>query len=244
MITLTKSKKLTINVLTASLISAALVAVFSVLRGSFDDTTAKVLWTLLSVVGHALFSLLLISKDEKDNNKLALTQNVIYFLTPVSLLTSGLGIWGVVLPESVRSLYQFYGLIIFATFHIDSLHLLKGASKIIDRLSKSNVFATLAMSAMIVPVIFLSDPRGTLGDFYYRLLASVAIVNGTLTALAIIFFKLYLQKHPELSDNFRVLPKGKHKVWLWVLIVFVVLQVLPMLIFALASLFSSGNSFD
>src|SRR6185312_13241956 len=53
---------------------------------------------------------------------------------------------------------------------------------------------------MLIPVIFLSD-NSTLPSLYYRSLAAAGIVDATLTLIAVILHKLYIQKHPTLTDN-------------------------------------------
>ena len=237
MTTLETYKKYVVQVLAGSLIAASLVAVFSVLSGSFTDTTGKVLWTLFIVVIHALFSISLLSGEEKSTNKLEFTKNVIYSLIPLSLVTAIFGVWNLLSGDTVGTLYQLYILVAFISFHINALSLLKDSGKLIDRLALSNIIVTIIMAGLLVPVIVINDSTNILDDFYFRLLGAVAIVNGTLTVLSVIFFKLYLQRHPEAKEKVQIFQgKNKAHIWVWVLVIFILLQVVPFLVFSLGSL--------
>ena len=236
-----KFKKYVIYTLTAGLVAASLVAVFSVLIGSFNNTTARVLWTLFSVVGHSLLSIILISREEKSSSKFELTRNVIYCLIPVSLLSSIFGIWHVFSGGLVQALYQTYLVVILVSLHANCLRLFRNATKLIDRLVRTNVIATILTGSMVLPILFVDNPKDTLGDFYYRLLASIGIINGTLTVLILIFFKLFLQHHPEARKNIRLFEnKGKVSVWVWVLVILIALQLFPFLIFSIIGIFANN----
>jgi hypothetical protein len=91
---------------------------------------------------------------------------------------------------------------------------------------------------MIVPLLFFANPADVFSDFYFRLLACVAIINGTLTVLNVIFFKLYLQKHPEARERLHLFGNGKSKFWIWLIVIFFGLQIIPFLLFSLVSLFT------
>jgi len=233
-----KYKKYIINILTTSLVAASLVAVFSVLIGSFNDTSQRILWTLLVVVTHALLSVIIISFEKKNQSRLELTRNVIFFLIPVSVVCATLGIWSILSSSLVAALYQAITVIILVSFHINFLQLLRKASKFIDRLITSNIAVTAATAGLIMPLLFIANPKDTLGDFYYRLLAAIGIINGTLTVLILIFFRLFLQKHPNAKKQIKLFSgKSKISIWVWILFIFLSLQVVPYLIFGLFELF-------
>lgn len=235
-------KKYLINTLIASLIAAALVAVVSVIIGSFNDTTARIIWILVSVVGHALLNIALLERSEDPDSKFMLFKNVLYALIPVSLVTSILGISTVISSGLTGSLYNLFIVIALVSLHSNILWLFKESTKLINNLIKSNIMVTGLTGALMLPQIFLSDPQQDLGDYYYRILAAAAIVDATLTILILIFYKLFTQHNPKAKDILQLFTKrgGKTRVWVWVLVVFFALQILPMLIFGLASLFSSS----
>lgn len=230
-------KKYVINTLIFSLISAALVAVVSVIIGSFNDTSQKIIWILASVVTHALIGIALIERTEDKDSSFMLFRNTLYALIPVSIATSALGITTAISSGLTGSLYQLYIVLVLVSLHTNTLQLFRGATKLIDRIVLSNIFFTCLMGILLIPQIFLTQPRVDLGDYYYRILAAVGIVDITLTVLTIIYYKIFAQHHPEAQ----LLTKhiGKNRIWVWILIVFVALQVLPMLIFGLVSLFTN-----
>ncbi len=235
-------KKYIINTLIASLIAAALVAVVSVIIGSFNNTTEKIIWILVSVVGHALLNIALIERAENSEGRFSFFKNVLYGLIPVSLVTSILGISTAITSGLTGSLYNLYIVIILASLHSNALYLFKGATRLINNLVRSNITATCLTGLLMLPHIFMEDPKQDLSDYYYRILAAVAIIDSTLTVLILIFYKLYAQHNSKAKDILQLFTKreGKTKVWVWVIIVLLALQFLPMLIFGIASLFSSS----
>jgi hypothetical protein len=240
---LAKYKKYLIYTLIGSLIWASLVAVFSVLIGSFNNTTQKVIWVLVSVVVHALLSIALIDRDENSNDKYKLVINVFYLLLPLSLVTSILGIITVISTDLTGQLYSTYLIAIIVALHSNLLCLFKNASHLIKRLLKANIVVTCLTGALILPAVYLSDATKTLGVFYNRSLAAFGIVDTTLTVLIVVLYKLYIQHHPHAEDMLQLFKKdkGKTNILVWIVVIFVALNVLPMLIFGLASFVSRGN---
>lgn len=230
-------KKYVINTLIFSLIAAALVAVGSVIVGSFGETSQRIIWILASVVTHALIGIALIERSEDKDSSFMLFRNTLYALVPVSIATSTLGITTIISSSLTGSLYWLYTVIIAVSFYSNLLQLFKGATKLIDRLSFSNIFFICLTGILLIPQIFLDNPRNSLGEFYYRILAAAGIVDVTLTVLTLIYYKIYSQHNPEA----KLLTKhiGKGRVWVWIIVIFVALQILPMLIYGLASLFTS-----
>lgn len=237
---ITKYKKYVINTLIFSLIAAALVAVISVIVGSFNETSQKVIWILASIVSHALVAIALIERTEDADDKFMLFKNTLYALIPVSIITSVLGISTLISSGLTGSFYQLYLVVIGVALYSNVLQLFKGATKLIDRITQSNIYFNCLMGVILMPQIFLDDPRASIGEFYYRILAAVGIIQVTLTVLTLIYYKIYAQHHPDARNMLQLFSKhgGKTRVWVWILIVFALLQVVPMLIFALFSLFS------
>jgi hypothetical protein len=92
-----------------------------------------------------------------------------------------------------------------------------------------------AVVFMLQAVIYLESSSNFLSETFFRILGAAGIVDGTLSILAIIFYKLYMNKHPKtenpLQGNFfqgHVVKSDKKKglsVWVWVLIIYLVLQI-------------------
>jgi len=227
MVNFTEFKKFFLYGLIGSLIAAALVAVITVLTGDFNDISAKVLWTLLMVVIHSLTSLLFIWDDEKQNifEKMPMITNVVFSLVVASFITSVMGVWNVVNDMTVVHLYQTFGTVFLASLYINVLFKALNKEKYIDNLAQANYIFVFILFAMLQAVIYVENATKVLGDVFFRVFGASAIIDGTLSILIIIFYKLYLNKHPETE----ILPEGQKtkkgiSIWIWVAIVYFIFQ--------------------
>jgi len=90
---------------------------------------------------------------------------------------------------------------------------------------------------MLQLVIYTSNATKVLGEMFFRILAAVSIIDGTLSILTIIFYKLYMHKHPEIQDSLQgnlqgqANPKKRLSIWVWILIIYLALQIIFPLIF-------------
>ncbi|MEK6873841.1 MAG: hypothetical protein AABW91_03270 [Nanoarchaeota archaeon] len=233
MMDLSEFKKFFLFSLIGSLIISALVAVVTVIIGKFNEITARVLFTLFMVVLHSLVSLTFIWDDEKQNTfeRLSLFINIIFFIIVLSFITSILGIWKVIPTDIVWNLYQTYFIVAFAALHVNILVKALNKERYIDMIVYFNYIFIGIVVLMLLPIIYLSNAFNTLGEIYYRILAAVGIIDGTLSILAIIFYKLYLHKHPK-SDNplqgSQLNQTSKKKglsIWVWILIIYLIIQI-------------------
>ena len=209
-------KKYFIYVLVGGIIVFALISIGAILIGQFNDITTKALLSTLSIVIHSLLALAFVSTRAGDNNRYTrFIINILFALILASLLTSLMSIWGAIDSILSSKLYGFYFLVFFASLYC--LAIIKSQLK--DNLSviagNTSMVITLIFTAYLMPFVFL-DNRVDLGDFYYRLLAVLAILLGTSTVLTAIFHKLYQSKHPEQKRA-----KGKTPVWLIVLLIII-----------------------
>lgn len=238
MIHFTEFKKFFFFNLIGSLVISALVAVVTVLIGEFNEITGRVLLTLLMVIVHSLISLLFIWDDERKNTfeRLAFFINTLFTLIAVSFFTSIFGIWEMIPLETVWHLYQTYFVISFASLHGDILSKTLHKEKYIDIIVYVNYFFMGIVVMMLQPLIYIDNAIEILGEMFFRVLGAVGIVDGTLSILTIIFYKLYIHKHPKI-DN-RLGPKKGLSIWVWILIIYLLLQiVLPLVFLAFESLF-------
>ena len=239
MANLTEFKKFFLFSLIGSLIISALVAVVTVLIGKFNEITFRVLITLLMVVVHSVVSLTFIWDDEKQNTfeRLAFFINVLFFLIVLSFLTSILGIWKVIPSEMVRHLYETYFVIAFASLHGDILSKARNKENYIDVIIYLNYVIMIAVVLMLFPVIYITDAGKVLGELYFRFLGSAGIIDGTLSILTIIFYKIYMHKHPKTDNPLQSgwnqgqkvsKPEGRKglSIWVWILIIYLLIQVL------------------
>lgn len=192
-------KKLAIRVMIGSLIAAAGLAVVSVLVGEFNDMFARALGTIGIVTVHALACIGYADNMEKSKNKMGIGlgffQNSMLALIILSFFTAVFGIWELLPGSIVGKLYLTYGVIAFASLHGSALAETTGKTRTIDNLVYANYLFMLVVVFMLLMLVWFMGAE--FGDFYYRLLAACGIVDATLTILAIILHRLYLQKHPE-----------------------------------------------
>ncbi len=234
MMNLAKFKKFFIFNLIGSLIISALVAVITVLVGDFNEVTGRVLLTLSMVVIHSLVSLAFIWDDEKQNTfeGLAFFVDVLFVLIVTSFFTSIFGIWKIIPSDLIWRLYQTYFIVGLASLHGDALSKALHKEKYMDLIIYGNFVFIAVIALLFQPIIFLNNSNEILGEMYFRILGAAGIVDGTLSVLTVIFYKLYTHKHPQAN------PKAPRKlsVWIWLFIIYLSLQ----LVIPLTSLVFSG----
>lgn len=191
-------KRIFLQILIGCLVAAGVLCVITVLVGSFNDIFAKALFTILLIALHSLFSFGFIANKErqKTSENLEFFSNATFIIIVLSFITSLAGVWGILDGDLVWRLYLTYFVLLFATLHGEVLAKLLGKQSSIDKIVYSNYGFMLVVVLMLLPVIFVSD-AALLGEVYYRFLAAFGIIDATLTLLAIILHKLYLQKNPK-----------------------------------------------
>lgn len=191
--------------LISCLLGAAAVGVIAVLIGSFNDILGRALGTIAMVALHAAFSFSYVSGVEESNKKngsrsIELFSNTVFVLIVASFITSVFAIWQLLGVNLATKFYLSYGVLLFATLHADILYRLRKFEKKIDIVVSVNYFLMSVVVAMLFMVIF-SDDISEKGEFFYRLLAAISILDATSTISAIILHRLYLQKHPPLAKQ-------------------------------------------
>jgi hypothetical protein len=240
MVNFANLKKFFLYTLIGSLIATASVTVIIVLFGTFNETTSRVFLTLLMVIVHSLVSLLFIYDDERQNTfeRLAFFTNVLFILIILSFITSIFSIWEIVGGETAWKMYQIYFLTAFASLHCDILSKIFNKEKYMDYIIYANYLFIGVVYLMLIPLIIFDNDTKLFGEFYYRVLAANGIIDGTLSILSIIFYKLFVHKHPE-TDN-PVLggvssesgQKKNMSIWVWILIIYLTMQVVtPMILY-------------
>ncbi|MEX0932916.1 MAG: hypothetical protein WDZ77_02345 [Candidatus Pacearchaeota archaeon] len=239
MIEFAEFKKFFLFNLIGALVISAIVAVVTVLIGEFNETAARVLFTLLMVIVHSLIALAFIWDDTRQNtfDRLAFFTNILFLIIVVSFITSILGIWEVLPGEMVWNLYQTYFVVGFASLHSDILSKALKREKYLDMIVYLNYVFIAIVVSMLMPVIYIDNAFKVLGEVYYRFLGAAGIIDGTLSILAIIFYKLYMHKHPEEQNTLaggvqsRKTQKKGLSIWVWILIAYLLLQVVLPLLF-------------
>ncbi len=244
MIKFSEFKKFFIFNLIGSLVISAIVAVITVLLGNFNEVAFKVLITLTMVVSHSLVSLGFIWDDERQNtfDRLAYFSDVLFVLIVSSFVTSIFGVWSLISSELVWHLYQTFFVIGFASLHGDILSKVLGKETYIDTIVYINYFFMAVLVLLLLPAIFITDSAKILGEMYFRIMGAVGIIDGTLSVLTIIFYKLYILKHPQTqnllsgaAESAPVAQKRGLSVWVWILIFYLAIQIISSLMFGVFS---------
>jgi hypothetical protein len=182
------------------LIGAAALAVIAVLAGSFNDTFGKALFTLFLVIVHALACLAFVEQTGKlKSSGFKFFENAVFAIIVFSFFTSIFGVWGMLTGSIVAKLYGTYFILLFACLHGQMLVETRDVKSSIDNLVNANYVLMGSVILLILPIIWLGSTD--FPDFYYRLLAACGIIDATLTILAVIFHRLYIQKHPEIQST-------------------------------------------
>lgn len=229
-------KKFFLYNLIGSLIIAALVAVITVLIGKFNEVSWRVLLTLFMVVIHSLISLVFIWDNERENTfeRLSVFINVLFILIVLSFFSSILGIWEVIPGEFVWHIYQTYFVLLFASLHGDILSKALKKENYIDIIIYINYIFMGIVVLMLLPIIYMDDARNVLGDLYYRVLAAMGIIDGTLSILTIIFYRIFMHNHPDTENplggySADAKPSKAEKkglsIWVWILIIYLIVQI-------------------
>ena len=232
-------KSLFFKTLIACLVATAAVAVTAILAGGMNDITSRSLFTIVIVGVHALAGLGFINMDgTKDSaGSLKWFANVVFSIIVLSFITAVLGIWDVLPGELFWKLYLTYGVIMVAVLHAEVL------ARILNHQPSTNAviytnYAVMAIVVVMLLVAIYASEYDILGTMFFRSLAALAVIDGTLTLTAIILDTLYLSKHPELiTENSVVTPQKRGPSILVILVLgFLGIQLLGMLL-GLASRF-------
>ena len=227
-------KKFFLYILIGSLIVSALVAVVVLILGQFNEITMRVFITLLMVVVHSLISLGFIMGDERQNTfeSLVFFTNIFFVLIVISFITSIFGVWEIISGDLLTNLYQTYFILGFAALHCDILYKAIGRRGYMDLIIYLNFVFIAVVVLMLQPMIYVDNAYDVLGGFYFRLLGAASIIDGTLSILTMIFYKLYMHNNPTVIDPLQPTLQGQEPkkgnrgwtFWVWILIVYLLIQ--------------------
>jgi hypothetical protein len=226
-----KLKKFFLGCLIGSIIAAALVAVVTVLFGEFNEIAMRVFMTLGLVVLHALVALAFIWDDSQRNTfySLAFFMNVVFLLIIFSFVVSIFGVWDIVSEGFLFDAYRSFFYVGFAGLHADLLSKAVGKKNYLDMIVRGNYVLIALVLAMILGHVHADTIGFAPASMYYRILAALGIIDGTLSLLAIIFFKVYMHQHPEEMAKLTANAPARSSVrgvgvWVWLLGAFLFYQ--------------------
>ncbi len=220
-------KNIIINILIGSLIIAALIAVVAVLVGDFNEIVGRSIGTIVSVFLHSLIIFVFIKKFEtKNSNKyLKIFINTFFLFIIISFFTSIFGIWKILSITTVFNIYRYFSIIVFSIIHFYILSIALNKKKYIDNIIYSNYFFIIFVAILLFPILVPINSL-ELANIYYRILGAAGIINGTLSILTFIFYKLYVRQNPDLINNEKVEEKTKFKIGIfgWIVIIYLLFQ--------------------
>lgn len=198
---LEKLKNVFLKILIGCLIAAAALAVVTILIGNFNTLCARALWTIILVAVHSLLSLTFINNNQRQQtfDSLSLFTNAAFVLLIFSFVTSLGGVWGILPGTIVGKLYGAYFVLLFAVLHAEVLAKTLHKQSYIDKVVVANYVLMCVVVLMLLVLIF-APSLDAFNGFYYRLLAACGIVDATLSLIAIILHRVYVQKHPAIKD--------------------------------------------
>jgi hypothetical protein len=228
-------KKFFIYTLVFSIVICALVAVVSVLIGEFTDTLGRVLLTLGLIVLHSFFALFFVWDTNREGafSNFSFFTDSMFFIIVLSFLSSVLGAWDIFSGDLLFSCYEFYFVLAFAALHGNILYKATEKENYIDLLVILNYVFMALVVIMLGIVIFVTNPTSFLPDLFFRILGAASIIDGTLSILVLLFYKLYLSRHPKdenplLGYPQENVPKEQRSglsIWVWILIIYLIVQI-------------------
>lgn len=206
-------KDIFLKVLIGCLVAAAGLAVVTVLAGAFSEVFFKSFSTILIVALHALASFGFIDYTERQTEpeSLGFFTTGTFVIIVLSFITAVFGTWGLIDWDLAGKLYMTYFVVLFAILHAEVLAKTTGKESRIDNTVFANYLFMALVVAMILPIIYIQDAT-TLGEFYFRGLAALGIIDATLTLVAILLHKIYLQKHPTVVSPVFAIPQATNQV--------------------------------
>ncbi len=193
-------KKYFLYTMIGCLIAGSLVAVTSVMIGSFNETSSRIVGTLVIIVAHALVSFFILPDNKDDNflNRFKMFSDILFFLLIASLFTAILATWQAFSTDVTGQLYGIIGTIGVSALQINAYRLLQIKNKALSMATNvGSALAVLFGSLLTVLILgYSSWLEGSL-EIFNRLLASVGILDSATLVIAAVLYKLYLQKHPN-----------------------------------------------
>jgi hypothetical protein len=101
----------------------------------------------------------------------------------------------------ILKLYQSYTVIGATALHGDILSKALNKEKYMDMIAHTNYIFMVIVGLMLQPIIFIDNAVRVIGDIYFRILGATAIIDGTLSVLLIIFYKLYMNKQSKIQES-------------------------------------------
>lgn len=193
-------RKYFLYVLIVGVIISALISIIAILIGEVNDYISRALQTTLSMVIHAMIALAFMSTTNRTRSRgQELVINTLFGITIASFFTSTLSIWQVISSQTTIDFYQLYLYALIAVLIIQAMFSVNVIDKTTANLMRTAQGMTVAMWVYLIPSVFDDNIPKSMPELYYRGIAALGILLGTVLILVVIFHRLYIAKHPELK---------------------------------------------
>jgi len=194
MIDFKKLRKYLTYLIIGILIVAACVSVVAVLMGAVNDAISKTYATLFWSAIHCLIALAIIWNDsiEKTYTRLPFFLNTLFLIVALSFAATVLKVWDVVTWHTLNNFYKTFATLAFASFHGEILSKVEKKKNHIDAAIYINYIFIILVFCLLQVQFYIDN----VGDLFYRILAAGSIIDGTLSLLVIIFYRLYKYNNP------------------------------------------------
>lgn len=186
-------KKIFLISMIVSLSISALVGVVIFLIGNFGEIEARILFTTISIGIYSLIGLGFSALYER--RKLPLFSISGLILTILSFISVILEIWEIY-PGNIWKTTLIF-IILGASFLQASLILLAKSDKFIVDISIFTTIFLISVVAILLIALVLLEER--VGEFYFRILGSIAILDGLGTIITPILVKVTKIPHAQQS---------------------------------------------
>lgn len=192
-----KLKLAFLYVLIGGLVTAALVAIISLLIGEFNSGIQKSLATIFVFFSHSLLILALLWADRNNEVGRSVLPTTIFALTLANMITSTLSTWEIISAETAWRAVGLYFLIIGAVFIISGLLKLR----IKHQATQVGLFISIAsISALIVALSpWVLDVVPEFNSLYFRIIAALSILASTAFIITVILRGIALSRNKELK---------------------------------------------
>ena len=194
-----KLKLAFLYVLIGGLVTAALVAIISLLIGEFNSGIQKSLSTIFVFFSHSLLILALLWADRDNEVGRSVLPTTIFALTLANMITTTLATWEIISSETAWRALGLYFLVIGAVFVITGLLKLR----IKHQTTQAGLFVTiLTVSALIVALSpWVLDIVPEFNSLYFRIVAALSILTTTVFIITVILRGIALARNTELKST-------------------------------------------
>ena len=192
-----KAKLAFLYVLIGGLVLSALISMYAILIGEFNDVVQKALWTTFIFVTHSLLILTIVSTDKHNQLGRSIVPTVILGTILANMVTTVLGTWEVWEDSLSWRAFALYLLLIGSSFIIAGLLKLRVAHTPTLAILYTTISLVGVWTLLLVPWIFVDVDM--LDQLYFRLVGALTILTATALSIGVIIRGIALSQQPALK---------------------------------------------